>query len=145
MCRGIFIFLVLAFGCASPAEDWTGNRAANVCISGFDDEQAATVAAAVDEWRESDSSVALHVSADEPCELSISATTFTGMKAGDQIFDEIRLDHRLYIDAFHVAVLHELGHFLTGPAHSSAEDDVMFPDYLGQTGLTAADVARLHR
>lgn len=43
-----------------------------------------------------------------------------------------------------VIVLHELGHYLTGPEHSEERSDVMFRGgFTGQAGLTQADLDRL--
>jgi hypothetical protein len=44
-----------------------------------------------------------------------------------------------------LTALHELGHLLTGPTHSTDPGDVMYPLPEGQTHLTDADVARLDR
>lgn len=145
------IALALA-GCAPalPADPH-----ARFCLEGFDEapELAADVLAAAAEWHDAThGAVALTFVAGECGSATVPLRLVPELVNPD---DGVRSDGVTQGDAEYIALdpgarafrgvaLHELGHWLTGPAHSDDPRDVMYAsDNPAQSEhLTAADVAR---
>jgi len=148
----VLVTLLCAAGCATgPGIGNPENMTATLCIAPGVDAEA--VQDAAEAWNvASNGRVNLTLVMGTECDTVIDAVTphdDTGKEAcGETLMDGSRIHIAPQYCAANMGrkvntIEHELGHFLTGPNHSTNKDDIMWHSNSDVVMPTAADVARL--
>lgn len=131
-------------GCGGLA---LNDRGADWCVA--DERLLDAASAAVTEWNDAGTHMALHLSSDcDGADVSMRVGDPGGSNNGKLSSDgELVVSPKaLEPELLRLTILHELGHYLTGGAHSANDADVMAATDAGGTEgrhLTEADKARL--